>query len=249
MSKNIRFGRPDASDAEVEEAARAAAAHDFITALPDGYDSYLGERGVMLSGGQKQRIAIARAILRDAPVLLLDEATSALDSESEGLVQAAVDRLRLLSQAADGPVQRGRVDLAELLAHAVASRKPDQPAATVEMPPGEQAVTGDREQLALAVRAVLEFADEIAALVTHSHVKLESTDNARRLQVIARGQGLSTWQLPNTFEPFYPQRLIRGQSHGLGLFLAQTVVHGHRGQATARRHPDGTLQLDFLLPA
>ena len=166
-----------------------------------------------------------------------------------GRIQAAVDRLRLLSQAADGPVQRGRVDLAELLAHAVASRKPDQPAATVEMPAGEQTVTGDREQLALAVRAVLEFADEIAALVTHSHVKLESTDNARRLQVIARGQGLSTWQLPNTFEPFYPQRLIRGQSHGLGLFLAQTVVHGHRGQATARRHPDGALQLDFLLPA
>ena len=179
------------------------------------------------------------------------ERCAQVDAALNGLsrIQAAVDRLRLLSQAADGPVQRGRVDLAELLAHAVASRKPDQPAATVEMPPGAQGVTGDREQLALAVRAVLEFADEIAALVTHSHVKLESADNARRLQVIARGQGLSTWQLPNTFEPFYPQRLIRGQSHGLGLFLAQTVVHGHRGQATARRHPDGTLQLDFLLPA
>ena len=90
---NIRFGRPDASDADVKDAARAAAAHDFLTALPDGYDSYLGERGVMLSGGQKQRIAIARAILRDAPVLLLDEATSALDAQSEHLVQQAVDRL------------------------------------------------------------------------------------------------------------------------------------------------------------
>ncbi|MBE0554227.1 MAG: ATP-binding cassette domain-containing protein [Rhodobacteraceae bacterium] len=90
---NIRFGRPDASDAEVESAARAAAAHDFIAALPQGYDSYLGERGVMLSGGQKQRIAIARAILRDAPVLLLDEATSALDAESEQAVQQAVERL------------------------------------------------------------------------------------------------------------------------------------------------------------
>lgn len=91
--ENIRFGRPSASDAEVEAAARAAAAHDFLTALPEGYESYVGERGVMLSGGQKQRIAIARAILRDAPVLLLDEATSALDAESERLVQAAVEDL------------------------------------------------------------------------------------------------------------------------------------------------------------
>lgn len=91
--ENIRFGRPDATDNEVEEAAKAAAAHDFLSALPEGYDSYVGERGVMLSGGQKQRIAIARAILRDAPVLLLDEATSALDAESERAVQQAVDHL------------------------------------------------------------------------------------------------------------------------------------------------------------
>jgi ATP-binding cassette subfamily B protein len=91
--ENIRFGRPDASDAEVEAAARAAAAHDFLVDLPQGYDTYVGERGLMLSGGQKQRIAIARAILRDAPILLLDEATSALDAESERLVQQAVARL------------------------------------------------------------------------------------------------------------------------------------------------------------
>ena len=90
---NIRFGRPDATDAEVEAAAKAAAAHDFLTALPQGYDTYVGERGVMLSGGQKQRIALARAILRDAPILLLDEATSALDAESESAVQAAVEAL------------------------------------------------------------------------------------------------------------------------------------------------------------
>ncbi len=91
--ENIRFGRPEASDAEVEAAAEAAAAHGFISALPDGYDTWVGERGVMLSGGQRQRIAIARAILRDAPVLLLDEATSALDAESELAVQRAVERL------------------------------------------------------------------------------------------------------------------------------------------------------------
>jgi ATP-binding cassette subfamily B protein len=90
---NIAFGRPDASRLEIESAAQAAAAHDFITSLPNGYDTKLGERGLMLSGGQKQRIAIARAILRDAPVLLLDEATSALDAESERSVQNAVDKL------------------------------------------------------------------------------------------------------------------------------------------------------------
>ncbi|OAN77431.1 ABC transporter [Jannaschia sp. EhC01] len=92
-TENIRFGRLDADQAAIEAAAKAAAAHGFITGFPQGYDSHLGERGVMLSGGQKQRIAIARAILRDAPVLLLDEATSALDAESEAAVQMAVDRL------------------------------------------------------------------------------------------------------------------------------------------------------------
>lgn len=90
---NIRFGRDTATDAEVIAAAKAAAADDFLSALPDGYDTYVGERGVMLSGGQKQRIAIARAILYDAPILLLDEATSALDAESELAVQNAVDEL------------------------------------------------------------------------------------------------------------------------------------------------------------
>ncbi|HYD76913.1 ABC transporter transmembrane domain-containing protein [Ramlibacter sp.] len=90
--ENIRYGRPGASDEEVMEAARAAYAHEFILALPQGYDTYLGERGVRLSGGQRQRIAIARAILKNPPLLLLDEATSALDAESERMVQAALVR-------------------------------------------------------------------------------------------------------------------------------------------------------------
>jgi len=93
VAENIRFGRPDATDAELRAAARAAAADGFIEALPEGYDTFLGERGLRLSGGQRQRIAIARAVLRDAPVLLLDEATSALDAESEALVQQALARL------------------------------------------------------------------------------------------------------------------------------------------------------------
>ena len=90
---NIRFGKPNASDAEVEAAAKAALVHDFVMDLPLGYGSIVGERGVMLSGGQKQRLAIARAILKNAPILLLDEATSALDAQSERLVQTALEHL------------------------------------------------------------------------------------------------------------------------------------------------------------
>ena len=106
--ENIRYGRPGASDAEVEGAARAAAADEFIRRLPEGYDTFLGERGTRLSGGQRQRIAIARAILRDPPILLLDEATSALDAESERLVQAALERL-----------MRGRTTI--IIAHRIAT--------------------------------------------------------------------------------------------------------------------------------
>jgi ATP-binding cassette subfamily B protein len=93
VRENIRFGRTDASDAEIERAAEAAHAAEFIVRMPQGYETQVGERGVMLSGGQRQRIAIARAILREAPLLLLDEATSSLDAESETLVQQALERL------------------------------------------------------------------------------------------------------------------------------------------------------------
>ena len=93
LKENIRYGRLEATDAEVYEAARKAHAHEFITDLPDGYDTMVGERGMKLSGGQRQRIAIARAILKDAPILILDEATSALDSESERLIQDSLKQL------------------------------------------------------------------------------------------------------------------------------------------------------------
>ena len=93
IADNIRYGRAEASDGEIQAAATQAAAHGFITALPEGYQTLVGERGVTLSGGQRQRLAIARAILKDAPILLLDEATSALDAESERLVQGAIDAM------------------------------------------------------------------------------------------------------------------------------------------------------------
>ena len=105
---NIRYGRLEASDAEVEDAARSAEAHDFITALPAGYNEQLGERGARLSGGQQQRVVIARALLRDAPILLLDEATSALDAQSERAVQHALENL-----------MRGRTTL--VIAHRLAT--------------------------------------------------------------------------------------------------------------------------------
>ncbi len=151
--ENIRFGRPGASDAEVEAAARAAAAHDFLTALPDGYDSQVGERGVMLSGGQKQRIAIARAILRDAPVLLLDEATSALDAESEQLVQRAVEQLA-----------EGRTTL--VVAHRLATVKKADRILVFE--DGKIVATGTHDSLVAegglyARLARLQFTDGLAA--------------------------------------------------------------------------------------
>ena len=94
IAENIRIGRPEASDAEVEQAARLAEAHDFIARKPGGYAFVIGERGASLSGGERQRIAIARAILKDAPILILDEATSALDVETEARIKRALDRLR-----------------------------------------------------------------------------------------------------------------------------------------------------------
>jgi ATP-binding cassette subfamily B protein len=93
VRENLRFARPEATDAEIEQAARAARIHDLIATLPDGYDTVVGERGYRFSGGEKQRIAIARTILRNPPILLLDEATSALDTGTERAVQEALDEL------------------------------------------------------------------------------------------------------------------------------------------------------------
>ncbi len=146
---NIRYGRPGATDAEVRRAAEAAAAHDFIAALPEGYDTALGTRGVTLSGGQRQRIAIARAILKDAPILLLDEATSALDAESERAVQQALERL-----------SRGRTTL--VVAHRLATvRRADR---ILVMDEGRVVAEGPHEALVrqgglYARLAALQFAE------------------------------------------------------------------------------------------
>jgi ATP-binding cassette subfamily B protein len=149
VADNIRYGRPDATEAEVRAAAEAASAAGFIAALPEGYATHLGARGVTLSGGQRQRIAIARAILRDAPVLLLDEATSALDAESERAVQDALERL-----------SRGRTTI--VVAHRLATvRAADR---IVVMDAGRIVATGTHEALLAqgglyARLAALQFAD------------------------------------------------------------------------------------------
>ena len=129
---NIRYGRPDATDAEVMDAARAADADGFIQALPDGYDTQLGEKGARLSGGQRQRIAIARAILKNPPLLLLDEATSALDAQSEREVQNALKNLTA-----------GRTTL--VVAHRLSTvRSADR---IIVMNNGQVAETGTHDQL------------------------------------------------------------------------------------------------------
>ena len=133
--ENIRYGRPHASDAEVMAAAKAAFAHDFITALPEGYKTFLGERGVRLSGGQRQRISIARAMLKNPPLLLLDEATSALDAESERTVQAALES-----------AMKNRTTL--VIAHRLATvQRADR---IIVMEAGEIVETGTHAQLAAA---------------------------------------------------------------------------------------------------
>ena len=132
IADNLRFAKPTATQDEIERAARAAQIHDLISALPEGYDTVVGERGYRFSGGEKQRIAIARTILRDPPILILDEATSALDTETERAVQAALDELA-----------RGRTTLA--IAHRLSTVRDAEQIAVLEH--GRLAELGTHEEL------------------------------------------------------------------------------------------------------
>ncbi|MBL8752800.1 MAG: HAMP domain-containing histidine kinase, partial [Planctomycetes bacterium] len=163
-------------------------------------------------------------------------------------VQASLDRLRLCATAAAGPQRRELVDLRTLLAAALATLP-----AGVDLPcpvdDGEHVVLGHKDQLGQAFAAVVRLAHDLHAAGAAVSMHLVAAAGGRTLRVVARGAQLTHWALPQSFEPFYPNRALRGQSSGLGLFLAQTIVLGHRGQATVRRLPDAALQFDFTLPA
>lgn len=176
-----------------------------------------------------------------------DQVGAALDGLAR--IQESVDRLRLVAMAANGPRRPESVDLAELVAKVAAAEPAAAGVVVAPHPAGACTVTGDREQLTAAVRAVLQFRAALAAAGTPSTLSLDAEARAVRLRLVADGTGLSPWRLPHTFEPYYPNRILRGHGHGLPLFVAQTVVLGHRGQATARRLGDGSLQFDFVLPA
>jgi signal transduction histidine kinase len=163
-------------------------------------------------------------------------------------VQAGLDRLRMCAAAAAGPQRREMIDLRERLAAALATLP-----AGVDLPcaidAGDHVVLGHQQQLIEMVGAVVRLAHDLHTAGASVSLRLGLAPGGRALRLVARGAQLAHWALPQSFEPYYPARALRGQSLGLGLFLAQTIVLGHRGQATARRHPDGALQFEFVLPA
>lgn len=163
-------------------------------------------------------------------------------------IQATVDRIRLLSRAAAGARRETEVDLLQLLRSTLRTAGAEASLPLLLEPEGRRfAVPGELELLQPAVAALVQVVLELSALDCKAHLWLSRLDHAVRLRVQLAGPGLHSWQLPRTFEPYYLNRVLRGSTHGLGLFLVQTVVLAHRGQALARRLPDGALCLDLLL--
>lgn len=158
-------------------------------------------------------------------------------------VHAAVERLRQLAAAASGPRHGVALDLRQMLDDALAARAGTAPPLVAVVTNGPHTVLGDREQLTPALAVLTQFANELVDAGAVVDLRLDATT----LVVTARGEPLTAWALPQTFEPYYPSRALRGQSQGLGLAFVQTVVLGHRGQATVRRLADGSLRFEFTL--
>lgn len=172
-----------------------------------------------------------------------------LDAAAAGIqrLQATVDRVQLVARAASGRLQLQPVDCRSILQQAL------PPSAGLawreELDGGGAVVHGDAELLGAAITAFVQVAQELRLLEPGVELELARTPGSLRLRLLARGRDFAGFRLPRTFEPYYINRVLRGGSHGLALFLAQTVVHAHGGQATARRQPDGSIAVDLLLPA
>jgi len=177
----------------------------------------------------------------------LDQLASALAGASR--IQATVDRIRLLAQAASGPRQHERIDLFAEVSAAIARHVTLLPLPAIVREPDDARfeVDGDGELLRPALDLLVRVAAEMHALGCGIHFVLTRLEAGLRLRLSLLGPGLEDWRLPRTFEPYYLNRLLRGSSQGLSLFLVQTAVHSHRGLATARRLPDGSLAIDLVL--
>jgi signal transduction histidine kinase len=194
---------------------------------------------LMVASGQLQ---LLRASFEAAPERNRRDQVGAAMAALER-VHAAVERLRQLAAAASGPRQYVPLDLRQMLDQALAARAGSAPRPPANVTNGPHSVLGDRDQLAPALAVLVQFTSELADAGAVVELLLDATT----LVVTARGEPLAAWVLPQTFEPYYPSRALRGQSQGLGLAFVQAVVLGHRGQATVRRLADGSLRFEFTL--
>lgn len=263
---------PAAREVEVQPLCRRAGAHLLLAPFRRGAVAAVLEQA--LTGSDRPRDEVFHDLARgfadeiNNPLLFLsghlqllqtrldtadkdrrDQVEAALLGAAR--IQATVERVRFLSRAASGPRNSEAVDLhAGLLA--ALGRGPDRRAAPAVLREPENArflVTGDRELLEPALELFAQVAAGLHELGCHVHFVLTRVAAGIRLRLRSSGQGMADWRLPQTYEPYYLNRLLPGSGHGLSLFLVQTTVHAHHGQATARRLPDGALALDLLFPA